>query len=170
MDREKEIRSFECFFRQNFEKFYQYALLLLNDEEASRDIVSDVMEYVWQEYRQRTPQQWFNYSVSFIRNKCVDHIRHKAVHKKYADFYTYVVDHKDLQPVEGSDERMEDIQKAMGKLSAKTQLVLQECYINRKSYKEVAEEMEMSTNGVKKHIVHALKSIREEIAKKYKKE
>jgi RNA polymerase sigma-70 factor (ECF subfamily) len=55
-------------------------------------------------------------------------------------------------------------------LTPQTQLILQECYVNRKKYKEVAEELEISTNTVKKHIVKALKTIREGIAKKSKRE
>ena len=52
----------------------------------------------------------------------------------------------------------------METLAPRTRLVLQECYIHKKKYKEVAAEMEISVNAVKKHIVKALKTIREEIA------
>lgn len=68
------------------------------------------------------------------------------------------------------DERLQDIMKVIDTLKPKTRLVLQECYINHKTYKDVAEELEISTSGVKKHIVAALKTIREEMAKKYKKQ
>ncbi|MGM9733609.1 MAG: sigma-70 family RNA polymerase sigma factor [Prevotella sp.] len=165
----RDKAAFEQFFRGNFEKLHLYALHLVNDEEVSRDIVSDAMEYVWNHFSDRDSDQWLKYSVSFVRNRCLDHIRRKAVHKKYADFFQHVVEHKENIGLNEDDERMKDINAAMDTLRPKTRLVLQECYLNRKSYKEVAEELEISTSGVKKHIVIALKTIREEIAKKYKK-
>lgn len=165
----RENASFEQFFRCNFEKLHLYALHLINDEEVSRDIVSDAMEYVWNHFSDRDADKWLRYSVSFVRNRCLDHIRRKAVHKKYADFFKYAVEHKDTIGYSEDDERLKDINAVIDTLRPKTRLVLQECYINRKSYKEVADELEISTSGVKKHIITALKTIREEIAKKYKK-
>lgn len=166
----REDNSFELFFKENFEKFYLYALHIVNDEETSRDIVSDAMEYVFAHYQERNNKEWFSYAVSFIRNKCIDALRRKSVHKKYAEFCTYVLDHKETMDYAEEDERLTDIRKIMDTLHPKTKLVLQECYINRKQYKEVAEELELSREGVKKHIVKALRIIREEIAKKYKKQ
>lgn len=160
--------AFEAFFRNNFERLNLYALHLINDEELSRDIVADAMEYAWRNFPERNTVQWYKYSLAFIRNRCLDHIRRKAVHQRYADFFRNVVEHKDTAD-NMEDECLQDIMKVIDTLKPKTRLVLQECYINHKTYKDVAEELEISTNGVKKHIVAALKTIREEMAKKYKK-
>ena len=102
----EETSKFEKFFKENYQKFYIYALHILNDEEACRDIVADVMEYACRNFEQHDERQWFNYSVSSIRNKCLDHMRRKAVHKKYADFYTYVVEHKETMEPHEEDERL----------------------------------------------------------------
>ncbi|MGM9703462.1 MAG: sigma-70 family RNA polymerase sigma factor [Prevotella sp.] len=166
----EETSNFETFFKENFQKFYIYALHILNDEEACRDIVADVMEYACRNYGKQDDRHWFNYSISSIRNKCLDHIRRKAVHKKYVEFYTHIVEHKETMEPREEDERIADIMKVMRQLNPKTRLVFQECYINRKTYKEVAEELDISPDGVKKHIIKALKTIREEIHKKYKKQ
>ena len=74
-----------------------------------------------------------------------------------------------MEPNE-EDERLTDIKNVIKTLSPKTQLVFQECYINKRKYKEVAEELDITADGVKKHIIKALKTIREEIHKKYKKQ
>ncbi len=166
----KNKKTFEEFFRQNFERLNIYAIHLVNDEELSRDIVSDAMEYVWRNFPKLTPDEWYKYSVSFVRNRCLDHLRHKAVHQRYADFFIHVIEHKEVADRQEDDERMKDIMAAMDTLKPKTRLVLQECYIHHKTYKEVAEELEISTSGVKKHIITALRTLREEMAKKYKKQ
>ena len=65
------------------------------------------------------------------------------------------------------DERMMHISKAMEKLTPHTRHILEECYIQRKKYQEVAEELNISVSAVRKHIVKALQVIREECDKKY---
>lgn len=159
-------QTFEAFFKQHFQRLYLYALHLLDDEEDARDIVSEAMVYVWQNYSDRSPDKWFTYTVSFIRNKCFDHIRRKAVHRKYADFYIHVIDHKDSIEIDEDDQRWAAISKAMDLLNPKTRLVLDECYVHHKKYREVAEELGISESAVKKHIVKALRVLRETIAKK----
>lgn len=159
-----EADTFEIFFKTNFNRFYCYALHLINDEECSRDIVYDALEYVWRNFQDEAVDDWFKYTVSFIRNRCIDQIRHQAVHQKYADFYIRAVERSEEMNSEEEDERMAAIRKAMAELPARTRLVLQECYIHKKKYKEVADELEISTSAVKKHIVKALKAIREKVA------
>ena len=46
-----------------------------------------------------------------------------------------------------------------------TRHILEECYLHEKKYKEVAAELNISISAVRKHIVKALKAIREEFAK-----
>ena len=43
---------------------------------------------------------------------------------------------------------------------------MEECFINKKQYKEVAEELDISVRAVRKHRVKSLKIIREECLKK----
>ena len=51
------------------------------------------------------------------------------------------------------DERMMHISKAMEKLTPHTRHILEECYIQRKKYQEVAEELNISVSAFRKHIL-----------------
>ena len=53
-------------------------------------------------------------------------------------------------------------------LTDPTKTILKECYYENKKYQEVADEFGISTNGVKKHIMKALRLIREEFGIKKK--
>lgn len=158
--------EFEHFFKENYSRFYYFALHLVDNEEVSRDIVNDAFEFAWKNYKKTEIQNLKTYIYSFIRNKCVDYIRHEIVKNKYADIYLQITQEAEDQDYEEYDERIEIIRQILATLSPQTRLVLQECYINRKKYKEVADDLEISPNTVKKHIVKALKKIREEISKK----
>ena len=59
-----------------------------------------------------------------------------------------------------------DYSKFELKTLLKREHILEECYIQRKKYQEVAEELNISVSAVRKHIVKALQVIREECAKK----
>lgn len=166
----KREKAFEEYFRNNFERLNLYALHLVNDEEISRDIVSDAMEYVWKNYSCREDAEWYRYCVSFVRNRCIDHLRRQMVHQRYADFIMHVVESDYMPYVNADDERLGDIMRAIDTLTPKTRLVLQECFLQHRTYKEVAEELEISVSGVKKHIMTALRILREKISKKYKKQ
>lgn len=161
-----EDKTFETFFKTHFERFYYYALHLLSDEEGSRDVVFDALEYVWHNFSDRDADQWFTYTVSYIRNKCIDQIRHQAVHQKYAEFYIHAVERTEEQTCEEEEMRLAAIRRVMESLPPRTRLVLQECYIHKKKYREVADELEISTSAVKKHIVKALKLLRENLAER----
>lgn len=159
--------EFERFFKENYTKFYCYAYQLIDDEETVRDIISDGFEYAWKNWQKINVDNWNAYLYAYIRNRIFDHLRHQQVEEKYALFYTRNADKEDdISFREKEDDRMEAIQAIIRTLPKRTQFVLHECYINKKKYKEVAEELDISTNAIKQHLVKALKTIREEIKKK----
>ncbi len=59
------------------------------------------------------------------------------------------------------DERLRLINEAMQQLTPYNRMILHECYVNKKKYKEVAEELEVSVAAIHKNIVKALRIVRE---------
>ncbi len=161
----KNPAEFERFFRENYSQFYYYAYQLTDEEEASRDIVSDGFEYAWCNFQRVEVENWKSYMYSFIHNKCIDWLRHQIIKEKYAELYLSLEQETDEIQFEEADERVEAIRKILRTLPPRTQFIMQECYMQNKRYREIAEELEISLNAVKQHIVKALKIIREELKK-----
>lgn len=157
--------AFERFFKENYSKFCFFALRYVNDEDACRDIVSSGFEHIWKNDSMDNVAGWRSYMLSYIHNKCVDHIRHESVHKKYAEFYLAAAK-EETAVSDGADERIALMGRLIDTLTAKTRLVLQECFVNGKSYKEVAAELEIGVSTVHKHISKALKTLREGVKNK----
>ena len=67
----------------------------------------------------------------------------------------------DTSPEE-REERLQRIEAFIEQLKDPTKTILKECYYENKKYQEVAEDFGISTSGVKKHIMKALKMLREE--------
>lgn len=95
-----------------------------------------------------------------VKNKCLDYLRHTAVHAQYADYYLHAVD----QCYEDNDiqkERQRQVEEMLDLLPDTTRHVLEECYLNHKKYREVADDMNVCQETVKRHIIKALKLLRE---------
>ena len=157
---EKE-KKFEAFFKENYTPFYFFALQFTNDEEVSKDIVNDSFELAWTKIDSIDVKNWKSYVLSYIRNKCVDYIRHQEVKKKYVDFYQKLILESRNDGTPEYDERILQIRKIIQNFSPQTKLIFQECYLREKKYKEVAEEFGISENAVKKHIMKGLKILRD---------
>ena len=60
------------------------------------------------------------------------------------------------------NEKIERIYKVLDNLTPQTRHIMEECYFNRKKYAEVAEMLNISPSAVKKHVMKALRLLREE--------
>lgn len=163
----KKDTDFEQFYKENYSRFFYFTFHIVDDEEVSRDIVGDAFEYAWQFHYKADIKDWSKYMYSYLRNKSIDFIRHQVVHTKYAEYYLQMGEEESGETGDDDEEKIRDIMEILPELTPKTRLVLEECYLNHKKYHEVAEALEISESAVRKHIVQALKTIREKILKKY---
>lgn len=163
---EKDKREvFGRIFKAQYPRLYYYALQLLKDAEASRDIVSDTFARVWADFGSCAPETLPAFLMRAVRNRCLDHLRHNAVHAQYADYYLHAVDECYANDEENR-ERQRQVEEMLDLLPDTTRHVLEECYLNHKKYREVAEEMDICQETVKRHVMRALKLLREHYKKK----
>ena len=160
--------AFEQFYKESYMTFYYLAYNMLEDEEASKDIVVDCFEYVWHNHREENVRNWKAYMYSAVRNKCIDSLRKQEVKKKYVDFYTSMFA-EEWDEYSDEEDTMSEVYKILDKLPPLTRQVLEGCFLEKKKYKEVAEEKSISTSTVKKHIIKALKVLRDGMLKKTEK-
>lgn len=163
-DKEKK-EVFGRIFKAQYPNLYYYALHLLKDEEMSRDIVSEVFTRVWENFSSYKLDTLPSLLFKMVKSKCLDYLRHSAVHAQYADYYLHAVD-ECYTNNEEDEERIRLATEMLDLLPDTTRHVLEECYLNHKKYREVAEEMDICQETVKRHIMKALKLLREHYKKK----
>ena len=144
---------FEQFFKENYSLFYFTAYHLLEDDELSRDIVGECVELLWRNRRSEDASEWRSFMYRSIRNKCIDHLRHEAVKKKYIAFYLAMTPEEE-EDADEEEERIEMVMRRIDELPPLPRRVLEMCYFER--YQEVADELQISTSYVKKLIMKAL--------------
>lgn len=139
-----------------------FAYRYLNDMEEAKDIVNDMFEYIWQNYHRLDTSSLNHLLYQGVKCRCLNFIEHQKVKDKYQqymlDIYSEIADNPD-----DYIEKMNQIEKACSLMNEKTKYILEQCYVERKSYKEVAEELSLSKESIKKYIIKALRILRENV-------
>ena len=159
MDRQ----SFEKLFKDNYSKAYYLALRILHDDEASKDVVADAFELVWRRLQDSDVDKLSSYLLTTVKNVCLDYIRKQNIRNRYVQANVQAVGKQSFNPeeVDLHEEKIQTIMRSLDELTPRTQQIVTMCYVQRKKYREVAEELGISESAVKKHIMQALSYMRQ---------
>ena len=149
-------------YKENYIRLFYYAFRFLTDEEACKDVVNDVFEKAWQQFDELKTETASAYLYAQVRSRCIDRLRHQQVEEQYAELYRALSEDVFEIRADEREERLARIEKTIASLTDPTKTILKECYYENKKYQEVADEFGISVSGVKKHIMKALKLLREE--------
>ena len=69
-------KTFDFLFKEYYPQLYYYAFHLINNMEASKDIVSDAFEFIWANYAKIDKATAKSYLYVYVRNKSIDFLRH----------------------------------------------------------------------------------------------
>ncbi len=159
------VAQFEKLFKEQYTAVYSYAFQILGDEEECRDLVSESFAQLWKRHEEIEMEKWRAFLYRTIHNKCVDRIRKNAAYENYAVYYQIIsgnaVDDKD--EVNLREEKLQQIHEVIKELPERTQYILKACYFSRRKYADVADELNISSSTVKKHIVKALAHLRDRL-------
>lgn len=153
-------KQFKALFEKYYTKLYYSSLAIVRDEDDARDIVNDVFAHIWEKHDSFEDTVNSMYLYTSIRHRSLDHLKKKKVRDNYANNYIKNNDEGFLYDDE-EEERIRQIQKVIDKMPEKTKYVLDQCYMEGKRYMEVASDIGISRDGVRKHIVKALRLLRE---------
>lgn len=158
----RERQEFDQLFRQHYEPLYRFALQIVADEAECHDIVSAAFEDVWRSFDTIEASMTKGFLYTNVRNKCIDHLRHQKCHNQYIRYVEhlssrYTLDRHQME----HEETMRAVNRVIADMKSPTREILEACYLQEKKYKEVAQEMGISISTVKKHMVRALRLLRE---------
>ncbi|MCY1636550.1 RNA polymerase sigma-70 factor [Marinifilum sp. D737] len=157
--------NFEQLFKEHYDSLYYYAYSIVNDDELAKDMVNDSFEEIWN----RRNKLDISYSLKsflyrMVKNRCLNHLKKQEVERKYIDRSKQSIseeldEYKDYEPV------MAEIMKAIEQLPEQGRKVFTKCFIENLSYKEAAEDLNVSVNTIKTHVVNSLKRLRKDLDK-----
>lgn len=165
------MQSFEQLFYEYYHKFVKFAGSYLEDVAAAEDIVMDSFVYYW-ENRKNLPDisNLPAYLLTVVKHKCLNVLRAKRVDVKarenIRDYQVQLLDTsitllEACNPQElFSSEVTEMIEVAVQNLPERTKDIFVRNRFQNQSYKEIAEELNLSVKTIEKEMTKALKMLR----------
>lgn len=157
----KDISQFEQLYRTRYIQLYAFARQFVADEEECHDVVDMAFEGLWKHFKEIKEDTVLPYLYQTTRNICINYLRKKKLKTQYIKLKTLVTEEAATDSLAEYEERMEVAYQVLSELGEPTESIMKACFIEGKKYKEVAKEMNISLSLVKKHVVKALRLIRE---------
>ncbi|WP_085535872.1 RNA polymerase sigma-70 factor [Massilibacteroides vaginae] len=157
--------AFRLLFVNFFPPLTLFARRYLTDLETCEDIVQDTFLKIWKNRKTLDiTTSTRNFLITTVRNSCVDYLRKKETEARYHEFNSdnkeQLYDPNDLLTL-SELERM--LASALEKLPENIRQAFIKSRFENKTYKEIAEESNISVKTVESYMTRALKTLREEL-------
>lgn len=155
--------EFDEVFRLFYGEMYTFSRHFLTCEADCEDIVSAAFEDVWRHFDTIDREAVRAFLYKNVRNKCIDHLRRNTTHRRHASLYAQLTeDYDHADRLSELHERERIVSRVLASLPDYTRQIFIACYVDRKTYHEVAGELGISPHTVKKYISRALQIISEQ--------
>ena len=150
----------EQLFKTHYSAMHRLAMLILRDEDVSRDIVHDVFESLLNTGLTDVSAE---YLLRAVRNRCLNHLRGLSTKERILE--VYALDEAAIADDEWPDEQtIAGIQACIATdLSAACRRVVELRFADGKSYKGIAATLGISEVAVYKHLRHAIDVLRKKL-------
>jgi RNA polymerase sigma-70 factor (family 1) len=149
-------------------RLYSYILKFVKVPAFAEDMLQEVFLKVWESRGKIKPSLSFNaYLYKICRNEAYDFIKEMAADKQMrGTVMHYLTEGSNAVDADLLSKQYERVlQGAVSNLPPQRRNIFNLCRQEGKKYEEVAEMMQISRNTVKDHMVLAVKSIRDYVAK-----
>ncbi|WP_338876030.1 RNA polymerase sigma-70 factor [Spirosoma sp. SC4-14] len=153
----------DSLFREFYNRLVYFSFQIIRDQAQAQDIVQDAFIKYWQERDSVVPNKVAikNYLYSSVRNASLNSIRHNRVVDDYIQQQGQT-EPEELPVIESiiSSEVIAEIHSAIEALPEHYRIISEMSYLEGKKNQEIADELGMSVNTVKKQKYRALELLR----------
>ena len=161
--RSSDKEAFKKIFDFYQEGVFNFLLFRINDIDTAEDLLQEVFLKIWINRQKLDENKSIKaYIYTTANNLSLNYKRHKKVIYNYQKEHKYINNQTESphQLLE-SKEFQEKLFQAIENLSDKVRIVFLMSRVEKLSYKEIADRLDISIKTVESHIVKALKQIRE---------
>lgn len=158
-----ERKAFDYFFRQYYTALCFFANTIIHNEDEAEDVVQDCYVKLWNSHtikERDSSVKSFLYTI--VRNKCLDLLRKRKVMIK-AELQLKNNSNSDSEYFDevAFAEMIREIFGHIEQLPSTMQKVFKLYYVEGKKYKQIANELNSSSEAVRKQKARGLKIIRQ---------
>jgi RNA polymerase sigma-70 factor (family 1) len=158
-----ESLELEPLFKEFYDRLVYFSVQIIRDQVQAQDITQDAFINYWQEREAIFPNKVAikNYLYSTVRNASLNVIRHNKVVDDYREQHGFS-EAEELTIMDAiiSSEVMAELYSAIEALPANYRTISEMSYLEGKKNQEIADELNMSINTVKKQKQRALELLR----------
>ncbi|MCU0443078.1 MAG: RNA polymerase sigma-70 factor [Bacteroidia bacterium] len=161
-----EHGALELLFKQYYKPLVRFANEIVKSKDQAEDMVQEVFVKIWEKRNQMTPQmQLKSYLYVAVKNHCLNQL--KLNDRKYwmeddmeDDIRLSIPDASEQVDAKQLQSKIED---AINALPPKCSLIFKMSRFEEKSYKEIAEALELSIKTVENQMGKALALLRQSV-------
>lgn len=161
--RKNDERSFAEIYQRYWTIMYMHALKMLKNEDDARDVIQELFTTLWTKSNTMTSNTNLSgYLYVTTRNKVLDLIEQKRVRSSHLDGLSLYIEAYGNKTEDDISERemMQALDQEIQQLPAKMKVIFEMRIKQHKTYKEIAEALEISDKTVKKQVSNAIKIIK----------
>ena len=157
--------AFKVVYEEYFAKLTQFIFKMSRNQNLSEEMAQQTMVKVWEQREKiilTTSLKSYLYKVSY--NEYLMYLRTKSKFPNIEDAVIEAID--EIEDEQDNQILLDKIRKEIDNLPPKCREVFILSKINGMKYKEIAEQLNISTKTIESHMTKALKQIREALTEK----
>jgi RNA polymerase sigma-70 factor (ECF subfamily) len=161
-----EERGFEYFFSAYFKPLSYFAHRYISNADTVEDIISDAFIKLWNKREIFTDEASLrNYLYTIVRNACFRWLDNQQRHSKHNHLSALQKETTEQASIENiiRAETINHIYRALQQLPPACRTIFQKLYIEGKSIKEIATELQLATSTVKNQKLRGLGILRKHL-------
>jgi len=167
---EINIEAFNSLFAIYRQRFIRFASSYVADEAIAEDVVMESFVAAWENRRALTVASFPAYTLTAVKNKCLNHLRAQSVRMRAAEkiqshdarmLQTRIATLQACDPEElFSEETRRLVQSTLDALPERTREIFIRSRFRGESYKQIAAEMDITVKSVEFEVSKAMKQLR----------
>lgn len=161
--RKDDASAFTVIYNRHFDALYVHAYKRLQDRDDAQDVIHELFAHLWNKRKEFEVKGSLSaYLATAVRNKILDIISHQQVESKYVDSLQGFLDEGHCITDHRVRERQmqELIEQGIAELPPKMREVFELSRKHQLSHKQIAEQLNLSEQTVRKQVNNALKILR----------
>lgn len=161
-----EHAALELLFKQYYKPLVRFAREIVKSKDQAEDMVQEVFVKIWEKRNQMTPQMQFkSYLYVAVKNHCLNQLKlNERKHWMEDDMEDDVrLSIPDASEQVDAKQLQSKIEAAINALPPKCGLIFKMSRFEEKSYKEIAEALELSIKTVENQMGKALALLRQSV-------
>ncbi|MEJ2882714.1 RNA polymerase sigma factor [Pedobacter sp. GR22-6] len=161
--RKDDASAFTVIYNRHFDALYLHAYKRLQDRDEAQDVIHELFAQLWNKRKDFHVRSSLSaYLATAVRNKILDVISHQEVESKYVSSLQGFLDEGHCITDHRVRERQmqELIEQGIADLPPKMREVFELSRKHQLSHKQIAEQLNLSEQTVRKQVNNALKILR----------